>query len=199
MRLTIKAIIRWEQLNQKPFSRLDYNNEDEIISLFYACSLGVGRERSLAEFTKSLKPRDIKNMVADFEKQTSIVGQFQSTPETNGPRAGEPPAPAFIKDIAATLIMGGLDADFVLNDMELCDLSVFTHAYEQKIKETLTTQRLWVFMMLSPNLKKGAKPQDIYPFEWELAEKLSAKILSEEEVEEGINEFQTFLQTDLTK
>ena len=192
LRLTIKAIIRWEQLNKKPFSGLNYNNEDEIISLFYTCTLSDVIKKSFAEFRKELTEEKIKEMFSDFERQTHLVSQFQavSKKEEKDP---EDSNPVYIKDIVSLLVMNGLDVYFSLNDMELCDLPVFLQAYDQKRKDELTFQRLWAFMQLSPHLKKGVTPKKFYPFAWELEE----EIISEEEQKKRKEESISFLKTGL--
>lgn len=194
IKLTIKAVIRWEQLNKKPFSQLNYNSEDEVLSLFYVCTLFDKVQFSLEEFKTNLKPTDAKRMVKDFERQTSLTSQFQIVVKKKD-KESEDSNPIYIKDIVAMLVMNGLDVYFAMNDMELCDLPVFLQAYDQKVKDRLTAQRLWAFMQLSPHLEKGTTPKDIHPFAWELEE----EIISEETMEEGKNEFQTFLKTGLTK
>lgn len=195
IKLTIKAVIRWEQLNKKTFSQLNYNSEDEVLSLFYACTLSNKVQFSLEEFKKNLKPADAKRMVKDFERQTSLTSQFQIVAKKKI-KESEDSNPIYIKDIVAMLVMNGLDVYFAMNDMELCDLPVFLHAYDQKVKDQLTAQRLWAFMQLSPHLPKKTKsPKDLYPFAWELEE----ETISEEELEEGKVESITFLKTGLKK
>lgn len=169
IKLTIKAVIRWEQLNKKPFSSLNYNSEDEIISLFYVCALSDSTQFSLAEFKKNIKPKDVKTMVKDFERQTSITTQFQIVAEKDSEESEET-TPIYIKDIVSMLVMNGLDVYFAMNALELCDLPIFLHAYDQKIKDELTAQRLWAFIQLSPHLEKGTTPQDIHKFGWEIEE-----------------------------
>lgn len=194
IKLTIKAVIRWEQLNKKPFSQLNFNSEDEVLSLFYVCTLFDKVQFSLEEFKKGLKPSDIKQMVKDFERQTSLTSQFQIVVKKKS-KESEDSNPIYIKDIVAMLVMNGLDVYFAMNDMELCDLPVFLQAYDQKVKDRLTAQRLWAFMQLSPHLEKGTTPKDIHRFAWELEE----ETISEEEMEAGKDESITFLKTGLKK
>lgn len=169
IKLTIKAIIRWEQLNKKPFSQLNYNSEDEVLSLFYVCTLHDKVLFSLDEFKKNLKPKDAKQMVKDFERQTSLTSQFQLVTKKKS-EDSEDSNPIYIKDVVTTLVMDGLDVYFAMNDMELCDLPIFLQAYDKKVKDRLTAQRLWAFMQLSPHLEKGTTPQDIHEFAWESEE-----------------------------
>lgn len=194
IKLTIKAVIRWEQLNKKTFSHLNLEHEDEVLSLFYVCTLSNQSQFTLEEFKISLSASDAKRMVKDFKKQISLTSQFQ-LPSKNKSKESADSNPPYIKDIVGMLVMNGLDAYFAINDMELCDLPVFLSAYDQKVKDQLTAQRLWAFMQLSPHLEKGTKPQDIYPFAWELEE----ETISEEEMEKGKSESITFLKTGLKK
>jgi hypothetical protein len=196
MRLTMKAIIRWEQLNKKPFSQLDYSSEDEIISLFYVCDQSTEIKVSLDEFREGLQEQEAKKMVKDFERQTFLASQFQSVSKKKSKeaKASEDSNPIYIKEIVPMLVMSGLDVYFALNEMELCDLPIFLQAYDQKVKDKLTAQRLWTFMQLSPHLEKGTTPKDIHPFSWEMEEER----ISEEDMEKGKNEFATFLKTGLT-
>ena len=194
IKLTIKAVIRWEQLNKKQFSLLDYNSEEEIISLFYVCALSDNKQFSLAEFKKNIKPKDVKRMVKDFERQTSITSQFQIVVKKEN-QESEDTNPVYIKDIVSMLVMNGLDVYFAMNTLELCDLPIFLHAYDQKIKDELTAQRLWVFKQLSPHLPKGTTPKDIHIFGWEM----DKETISEAELEEGKGESITFLKTGLKK
>ena len=194
MRLTMKAIIRWEQLNKKPFSLLDYSNEDEIISLFYVCDQSTEIKVSLDEFREGLKEEEAKKMVKDFERQTFLAAQFQTVSKRKESKASDDSNPIYIKEIVPMLVMNGLDVYFALNEMELCDLPIFLAAYDQKVKDKLTAQRLWTFMQLSPHLEKGTTPKDIHPFSWEMEE----EIISEEDMEKAKNEFATLLKTGLT-
>lgn len=192
MRLTMKALIRWEQINKKPFSLLDYSNEDEIVSLFYVCDQSGKITKSLIEFKESLTQPEVKKMISDFERQTSLLSQFQAPSESKG--QSEESIPIYIKKVIPMLIMDGLDVSFALNDMELCDLPIFLQAYDQKVRDKLTAQRLWAFLQLSPHLAKGTTPKDVHPFAWEIEEELT-----EEDLKEGRSEFEAFMKAGLKK
>ena len=199
IKMTIKSVIRWEQLNQKPFSGINYNDAAEIVSLFYVCS-PCREHTSFKEFRETLKVREVKRMIKDFQNQTAITAQFQiinqpTTKKAKKAKKEQIPQPKiFIKDVVATLIMHGLDASFALNEMELCDLPLFQNAVDNSIKDQLTTQRLWTFIQLSPHLEKGTKPEDIQPFAWE---EIEDDTLSKEEIEQSKKEYVSFLNKGL--
>ena len=190
MKLTVKAIIRWEQLNNKPFSLLDYGSEDDVISLFYACQLD-NSQKLLSEFKSELSEDKIKELISDFEKNTSFSAQFQE-PIKKGKKNSEPTDPTFIKDTVALLVMSGLDVNYVLQDMEFCDLQMYLKAYDQKSRDRLTIERLWTFIQVSPYLNKKIKsPQDLHPFSWEIESEVDSK--------ENEFEFEIFLKSGIKK
>lgn len=170
-RLTVKSIIRWEQLNDKPFSSLDYNSENDIISLFYVCSIANEINLSLIEFKEKLSESQISLMISDFERDTSLMAQFQQKiSKTISKESDDTDTdPIYIKNLLPILIMNGLDAHFAMNEMDLCDLSLYLDAYDRKVKDRLESARLWTYILLSPHLSKKTKsPKDLYPFLWEL-------------------------------
>lgn len=190
MKLTMKSIIRWEQLNKKPFAQVDYSKEDDIISLFYVCKQPDELQTTFDEFKKGLKEESVQEMFAEFEKRISLASQFQSgSKKKEDENASDD---VYIKDAVPMLVMNGLDAHFALNEMELCDLPIFLQAYDKFTKERLTENRLWAFIQLSPHLKKGATPKDFYPFDWEIEEQ---KEKATEETAKGMSMFEAFMNS----
>lgn len=190
MRLTMKSIIRWEQLNKKPFAQIDYGKEDDIISLFYVCQQSDDLQTTFDEFKKGLTEESVQEMFAAFEKRISLTAQFQSgSKKKEADDAGDD---VYIKDVVPILVMNGLDVHFALNEMELCDLPIFLQAHDKNTKERLTAQRLWAFIQVSPHLKKGSTPKDLYPFGWEVEEQ---KEKSAEETAKGMSMFEAFMNS----
>lgn len=192
MKLTIRAIIRWEQLNEKPFSALNYGDENDIVSLFYLCTQPDTIRTSLSEYKKELTDEALKEMVSDFEKQISIAFQFQHITEKDTEESKDSD-PVYIKDIVPILVMSGLDVHYALDEMELFDLPLYFKAYDQMIRHELESSRLWTFIQLSPHLsKKIRNPQDLYPFSWEIE---AQKEQSKKELENGMANFETFMNS----
>ena len=170
IRLSMRAIIRWEQLNHKAFETLDYENEDEVIALFYTCTLSENEKQSLVEFKANLTKEVATYMVRQFEKYTSFITQFQEKSKAKSEKQEEiaPSTSNYVKDAVAKLVMNGLDAHFAMNELELCDLQIFLSALENETKEKMEEQRHNLFWMLRPNLSDKVKsPQDLYSFSWE--------------------------------
>lgn len=191
MRLTISAIIKWEQLNQKPFSTMNYTNENDIVSLFYVCSPDM-EKTTLSDFKKNLSDDSIKIMIADFDRQMQIASQYQPVQKKESSKT-EKSDPVYIKDLVPLLIMEGLDVHYALDKMELYDISLFLNAYEQRNRNNLELSRLWTFMQLSPHLSKQIKsPKDLIPFRWEIEKEAE---ITKEETEKGISVFEAFMKS----
>lgn len=194
MKLTIKSIIRWEQLNGKPFSSLDYGNEDDIISLLYVCNLSEDAPVSLGEFIKTTPPDTTEQMVMEFSAHTAFLSQFQTKIEESKNEDSAGDNPVYIKDIVAMLVMNGLDAGFAFNEMEICDLHIFLQAYNEKMKQQYSSSRLWAFIQVSPHLPKRIKtPEDLLPFSWELEERKSQ---AAKQLEKDAPLFEAFMNSD---
>ena len=196
MRLTIKAIIRWEQLNNKPFSQMSYSSEDEIIALFYACSMSDENPVSLSEFRENLQDDKLSEMIADFEKQTFIMSQFRPPVKKTQPAADtdkSEPDTVYIKDIVPMLVMAGLDVDFAFDRMNLSDIHIFLDAYDRHQRHRLESDRLWTFIQVSPHLSKRVKtPKDLHIFPWEAQRH---EIDAEKEINQGKNILKAFFNT----
>lgn len=192
MRLTIRAIIKWEQLNQKPFSSMNYGDENDIVSLFYVCKLPDEAGKSLSEFKKNLTEDSLEEMIKEFEKQTLIDSQFQSISKKEIEESKDSD-PVYIKDLVPMLVMNGLDVHFALDEMGLYDIPIYLKAYDQKIRNSLESSRLWAFIQVLPHLSKNIKtPKDLYPFSWEIEEQ---KEKTKEETEKGMSVFEAFMNS----
>lgn len=198
IKLTVKSIIRWEQLNDKPFSSLDYDSEDDIISLFYVCRIADEVNWSLDEFRQNLDKNLFSSMIKDFERETSLMAQFQKKISKTISKASDnvDADPVYLKNLVPILIMNGLDAHFAMNEMDLCDLSLYLDAYDRKVKDRLESDRLWTYILLSPHLTKKTKsPKDLYQFLWEMedtkketeSEKQESKEILKSSLKYGLN------------
>lgn len=164
-KLTIKAIIRWEQLSEKSFFALDYKSDRDMLTLFYVCS-NTGFS-TMKEFVQRLKKRHVKRMINSISKQMIYTSQFQSRGTVGG--SGEP---VFLKDIAPILIMNGMSAEYALNEMEICDIELFAKAHGDIQKTRLIEQRFGIFWNTRPYHSVNIKvPADMYSYEWEDGDK----------------------------
>lgn len=195
-RLTIKAIIRWEQMTNKSFSLMDYTDREDIEALFYTIYLDeVKTEYTFEVFRQALEDERFMNaMFSDLGKIMGIAIQFQkqTAPSDISNTEGDP-NPVKVSEIISTLIMSGLDAGYVLNEMEFCDLPMYVEAYERQKKERMEESRMWTYLSMLPHIdakkmKNGAK--DLITFPWEEEEMLKE---SQRAIKEDADRFEEFM------
>jgi hypothetical protein len=74
-------------------------------------------------------------------------------------------------DIAARLIvMGGMDARYVMREMTVEDMLMFVKALDDKQRQEAESQRLWTYLSMLPHVdgKKLNTPQKLLMFPWEV-------------------------------
>lgn len=184
--LTIKAIIRWEQIRNRSFTTMDYSDKEDVEILLYTTAIcaSQGKVYTLEVFRQTLMNRKVsRDTILALEHEAEVLRQFQNnnSEKFSGDIRDNP---ATVGSIVSTLIMSGLDAHYALNEMELCDLPLYIEAYEQKKKEQMEASRLWTFFSILPHIdsKKIKSAQDLYTFPWEVEE-------SREEAEMAISDY----------
>lgn len=198
-RLTIKAILRWEQLREKSFSQIDYTDKEDIESLLYVMYITSDKSRYTFEVFRQVltDERFMNAMSSDLGKIMEVVAQFQrkiTTPDIGSTEG----SPENIGKIVSTLIMAGLDAHYALNEMELCDLPLYLEVYEQKKKEQMEESRMWTYFTMLPHIdarkmKNGAR--DLITFPWEEEEMRKE---AERAIREDATRFEEFMKTKKT-
>lgn len=170
IRLNIKAIIRAEQLLKKPFTLINYTNPDEVMRLLY-CAVLANNEAifTFGEFCYLAENEKLfSSMLKEVEKYNRMLDQFiaQSPKDDPGKTADNP----YMKDLAGMLVLAGIDAHYVMHEMELCDIPVFAEALDKKKREDMEAARLWTFLTISPHIDtcKIRSVEDLYPFPWEI-------------------------------
>lgn len=193
--LTIKAIIRWEQLRGRSFTTMDYSDKEDVAILLYVTTLCSAHEKiyTLEVFRQTLANKKVsRDIILDLEREAEVLRQFQNnSAEKASCDIGNDPAT--IGSIVSTLTMSGLDAHYALNEMELCDLPLYIEAHEQKKKEQMEASRLWTFFSILPHIdsKKISFPQDLYRFPWEIEE---AQEEAERAISEDVDSFEEFMK-----
>lgn len=194
VKLTIKSVIRWEQLTGRPFSSLDYADSGDVEKLLYVSVLCcTNKPCTLEAFRITLKNEKLlKGFVQEIEKDGKIIAQFQqaNTTSLSGQESGEP---GYFKDIVYTLIQAGVNPHYLMNEAELCDLPELINAYERNKKEQMEASRLWTFLTILPHIdsKKIQSAKDMYPFPWE-AEK--DREIAEKAIQNDVELFEAFMK-----
>jgi len=189
IKLNIKSIIRFEQLTNKSFYEID-SLTDDFIKLLY-CIVLVNNDFvfSYDDFLDILKTNNKigKDIMNKFQKLNQLNEQFIDKIKTAiEPEIKKETEPIkenkinYIKDIASMLIVQlGLDANYVLYDMEVIDIKMYYDAYITKIKNeeniniiNLTYNRLntWYSVICQVGAEKLNNPTKLYSFPWEKEE-----------------------------
>ena len=192
IKLNIKSIIKFEQLTNKPFSLIDYTSEEDVSKLLYCIVLSNNDcQFTYSQFLQLLDSKKIsKNLFEQFQTVCEVFNQFKNTgteeENTRDTVEGKESRGTYVKDLAALLVIqGGLDVNYVLNELSLNDIPLYIQALNDKQRVRMEEQRLWTFISILPHVdsKKLKTPADLYPFPWELKEK---EIEREKHVEEGV-------------
>ncbi|WP_291580959.1 hypothetical protein [Bacteroides sp.] len=195
--LTIKAIIRWEQMRGKSFSLMDYTNQEDLEVLLYTTVIcnSPGKMYTFEIFRQTLSNKKVAGeMILSLEREGAVLAQFYKR-QKDGKTGNNDTIPEKISELVSTLIMSGLDAHYAMNEMELCDLPMYIGSYEKMRKEEMESNRLWTFFTMMPHIdakkmKNGAKDLIIFPWEEE-----DAKIEAERAINEGLERFENFMNT----
>ncbi len=194
LKLTVKAIIRAEQLLRKVYGNFDYMNEEDITALLYCSALvGNGERMMLEEFKVILTHNEsMQQAYRKFEKEFRILGQFTDSPAIDANSESPDSRPLSMADLAGSLILAGVSADYVLNEMELSDISFLVKAYEARKREDMEARRLWTFYGILPHVDSGKlkSPVDLIVFPWE-REEMEKK--AQEDIEKGKALFDEFM------
>lgn len=170
MKLTIKAIMRWEMLRQKAFGTLDYNNEDDVDTILYVMN-EEKTDVTFSVFRRTLKSKRLyEKMVKEFVHEMAMMSQYITEEKEEGKKKAKPER---ITKLIGYLVMEGLDATYATEKMRLCDLTVYLDALARRKQEAMESDRFWTYFQLMPHVQKKCLkdgPQGLVKFAWEQEE-----------------------------
>src|ERR1035437_7715343 len=149
--ITLKSIIRLEQLLKKPFGSVDFSDTEQMIPFLYCCAIcNNDTSLTLAQFEElCTSPQIWSKFYKAFKKESEQLAQFQQYVEGQGTDE----APTYLKDIIPSLILsGGLHPNYVLNQLELCDVPMFFEAMNQRDRSRMESDRLWTYLTMLPHI-----------------------------------------------
>lgn len=171
----------------KPFSKFDLSNEETLRALLYGM-VSENNENvfNLHSFNNILEQEKTRSdIMRKFWKEIEYMNQFKS--EGGGEND------VYMGELAATLILAGMDAHFVLYEMKLFEISDYIKALDDKKKEQMESDRLWTFLNVLPHVGKKLKsPQKLMPFPWDGQKTKEEK---EAEFDKGIEMFEKFFNS----
>ena len=176
MKIKIKQIVRWEQLMNKPFYELDPTNDLEITALMYVTADEKDVDNSTFETFQQIANKKVcEDLSRSITRYFAYINQFSKNDATEKKEV-DPMAldktedetekkTVRIADIVTGLIFDGVDAHYLLNDAEICDLPMLCKGAEMKMRRDKEDSRLWTFLMLTPYMSENVKKvTDFYPF-----------------------------------
>ena len=191
--MTLRTLIRWEQLRGKPYASMDPADEEDLAALLYIryleahpgdCTLFATWRRALAN------GKLMARLVGELEREQRMLAQFAA--KSAKPEAGG--EPQRMAQVAAALVAAGVDARFVYDGgLQLQDLSDLCEAIGERGKQRLEWGRLWTWLGMLPHIDVKRFPHgvaDIVRFPWD--GDLEAK--DKEIRDRDIRAFQTFMQ-----
>lgn len=191
-KLNLQAIRVAERLLKKPFGEFDLTDEETILTLMYAMVSENNDEVMTFDQFKSIINMGkigikVQRAVSD---EMAYIDQFKEEVSDKEEKA------PYMGDLAALLITFGLDAHFVLYEMKLFEIGDYIKAIDEHKKEQMERDRMNTFYSILPHVdhKKIKKPQDIYPFPWEV-EQIEKDAL--EQLEKDKDMFNKFMNSTI--
>ena len=188
MKLNLQTIRIAEQLLGKPFGEFELTSEKDADMLAYSLLVASSDENfsysTYEHLSDKVKAKALKQLTSDF----SFLQQFsKEETETNS-------KPVYMGEVAATLIMEGMDAHYVLYEMGVFELKDYLAALDTKIKNKFENSRLWTFYTILPHVdaKKLKSPKDLFLFPWEVEEEEKVRAI---EFEKGVKMFEKFMKS----
>lgn len=190
-RLTLRAMILWEQMTGRSFSEVDFSNAEDVRRVQYCSCVAYADEPfTFREFVAMLESRRLAASAARaVARYNDFVSQFISAKNAHADENGGRITLPNMGQIAARLIAHGMDAHFVLDEMTVADLPLYLSAIDDIFKQQQESQRLWTFYSIMPHVdvKKLRSPQHLCRFPWEKHD------ASEQERELAKKEFMDFM------
>ena len=178
MKIKIKQIIRWEQLRDKPFYEMDATSELDVLALMYVTVPEQDTDNCLFEtFQQVADSAACENLSKSISRYLNYVNQFAPIakleeqpvdPMALDKEDDKKDEQIRVSEIVTGLIFDGVDANYLLNDAEICDLPILCKGAEMKMRRDKEDSRLWAFLQLKPYMDDKVKTTtDFYPFPWE--------------------------------
>lgn len=188
LRLNIKACCLYEQITGNNFLKM--STVDDMLELVYCCLVTNNPSLLMTYkvFQTLVKDKKVSNWInKEYGRLSEFSAQIKSSIKTDekveeDDEEAEDVEEVTMTDVAAALIVRhGVDAHYVMYDMDLWEIEPFMNAADVQRKSDLITQRFWTYLTIAPNIdtKKVKSPEDLVPFEWEKRDEEAKKKLEE--------------------
>lgn len=190
IRITIKAISVYEKLADKAYSELDITDENDILLFLYSIIIANNDTRILFNDFKAVMLTNKKlftKLFTAFTDEMRFIEQFNKTEDNKSTEANTDSKATSITAIIPLLVQDcRLDINYVLNEMQLYEISEHLQHYQNNYRSEKELSRLWTYLQMLPHCGKSLKePTDIYKFYWENQKEVSKDMnMSNEELAE---------------
>lgn len=172
--MNLKACCLYEQMTGKNFLKM--GSDDDVMMLVYCC-LVVNNPSLLMTYKVFQTLITDKKVSMWIAKEYGKISEFNSqlkVPEEpqkeEKKKEDDEPEEITMTDVVSSLIIRhGMDAHYVMYEMDLWEIQPYLNAADIKRKSELITQRFWTYLTIAPNIntKKVKSPEEMVPFEWE--------------------------------
>lgn len=194
LKITVRSIVRWEQMTGRAYTSFDATCEDDVYKMMYCSTLYNNKEiYTYDEFLSILQSKQVKKeLMKRIDLFYKVNAQFSTKQEDGQEVGGE----VRLSDIVFRLISSGLDAVYVLDIMEICDIEEHLKAIDAERRARLEESRLWTYLTISPHVdhKKIKSPESICTFPWEEEQKQQE---AHREIVENKEMFEAFMNGKL--
>lgn len=194
-KLTVEAIIRWEQMTGRNFAAVDLSSESDVLRLIYcmeSCWMENPPTFDVYKLTFDNKKVSKEKMRA-FAGQNEYMAQFGRHQRADSASTGADGGAAdSIASIAGKLIVtGGMDARYVMREMPVELLPIFLDALNNRIRQEAESNRLWTYLQIRPHIdaRKCNSPQKLFLFPWEQEDAIRKARETAEKHEQDLRRF----------
>lgn len=181
IKVNIKAISVYEKLADKAYFELDITDETDILLFLYSVIIANNDTRILFNDFKAVMMANKKlftKLFTAFTDEMRFIEQFNKTEDNQITEANTESKPTSISSIIPLLVQDcKLEINYVLNEMQLHEISEHLQHYQNNYRSEKELSRLWTFLQMLPHCGKSLKePTDIYKFYWENQKEVSKDV-----------------------
>lgn len=192
LKMSIKSIVLFEKMTNIPFSDLSFteqsilNNPDVFLKLLYCILISHPENQIKYTFEGACEQLFTEQNLVLYStflsNEIALMNQFVdskllkdvNTDILEDHKEEKEHKSVYMKNLVPILILDcGLDADFVLNELNYTDIDDYLKYREDKHKNDLEEKRLFTYLTISPHIdtKKCKTPEKLLPFPWEKADR----------------------------
>lgn len=197
LKINLDAAIRWEKLTNRPFTSLDYTDEEDLVRLCYCATLAADPtiDQTFESYRKAFETskKMSKATMQSIKRFNAFMSQFQTITLSGDVKIDEiTDEPEHIERVASYLIVtGGMDAHYVLYDMPLEYIQMFVEGVAERTRQQMENDRFWTWLLLKPHDAKNAypNPKRLMTFPWEREENASKAVSEVQKLRDTMGDF----------